>query len=276
MEVQHLQRLDDVDAVTAAQLFVRRLPHHGVHVDGVDGLHVRVLVHNAADGAEHMVHRLAEILAPVRRDDDKAAALRPGQLRVRIILAHGRLQRVDGGVAGDEDRLRALAFVQEIVPRARRGREVVLRNNTDRLPVKFLGIRRINIVGAQPRLHMPHGNLQVEARERGDKRGGRVAVHEHNVGAHLLQYRPDAVQDIRGDVKQRLLVLHDGKVVVRLNAERGEHLIEHLPVLPRDADDGPQTLARLELVHQRAHFDRLGARAEYQHDSFHVASPYSR
>ena len=276
MEVQHLHRLDDVDAVAAAQLFIRRLPHHGIHVDGVDRLDVGVLVHNAADGAEHMVHRLAQVFAPVRRDDDEAAALRPGQLRVRIILADGRLQSVDGGVAGDEDRLRALALVQEIVPRARRGREVVLRNNTDRLPVKFLGIRRINIVGAQPRLHMPHGNLQVEARERRDERGGCVAVHEHDVGAHLFQYGFNAVQDIRGDVEQRLLVLHDGKIIVRLNVKRREHLIEHLPVLPRDADDGPQTLARLELVHQRAHFDRLGARAEYQHDSFHVAPPYSR
>lgn len=72
MEVEHLERVDDVQAVEAVELLVRRLADDRVHVDGVDRLGVGVLLHHAADGAEHAVHGLAQVLAAVRRDEDKA------------------------------------------------------------------------------------------------------------------------------------------------------------------------------------------------------------
>ena len=54
--------------VEAVKLLVRRLADERVHVDGVDRLGVGMLLHHAADGAEHAVHGLAEVLAAVRRD----------------------------------------------------------------------------------------------------------------------------------------------------------------------------------------------------------------
>ena len=68
---------------------MRRLADERVHVDGVDRLGVGVLLHHAADGAEHAVHRLAQVLAAVRRDEDETGALGPSELRVRVPLAHG-------------------------------------------------------------------------------------------------------------------------------------------------------------------------------------------
>lgn len=68
VEVENLERVDDVKSVEAVELLVRRLADERVHVDGVDCLCVRMLLHHAADGAEHAVHGLAQVLAAVRRD----------------------------------------------------------------------------------------------------------------------------------------------------------------------------------------------------------------
>ena len=103
VEVEHLERVDDVQAVEAVELLVRRLADERVHVDGVNRLGVGVLLHHAADGAEHAVHGLAQVLAAVRRDEDKAGALRPLELGVGVPLAHGRAQGVDARVSGDPD-----------------------------------------------------------------------------------------------------------------------------------------------------------------------------
>ena len=89
VEVEHLERVDDVEPVEAVELLVRCLADERVHVDGVDRLGVGVLLHHAADGAEHAVHRLAQVLAAVRCDEDEAGALGPSELRVGVALAHG-------------------------------------------------------------------------------------------------------------------------------------------------------------------------------------------
>ena len=89
VEIQDFQRLDDVDALLAAQDLVGGLAHQGIHVDGVDGLDVGMLVHDAADGAEHVLHGLAQILPPVGRDHNQAAALRPFQLGMGVVRPDG-------------------------------------------------------------------------------------------------------------------------------------------------------------------------------------------
>ena len=85
---------------------------------------------------------------------------------------------------------------------------------------------------------MAHRNLQVEAGQGGNKGGGSIAVNQHHIGPHLFQHFLDPVEDVGSDVKQGLLVLHDGQVIVRHHMERLQHLIQHLPMLAGDADDG--------------------------------------
>lgn len=111
MEVEHLERVDDMKSVEAVQLLVRRLADQRVHVDGVDRLGVGMLLHHAADGAEHAVHRLAQVLTPVRSDEDEAGALRPVELGMGVPLVHGGAQGVDAGVPSDPDLGLGLALV---------------------------------------------------------------------------------------------------------------------------------------------------------------------
>lgn len=273
VEVENFERVDDVEPVEAVQLLVRRLADERVHVDGVDSLGVWVLLHHAADGAEHAVHGLAQVLAAVRRDEDEAGALGPIELGVGVALAHGGAQGVDAGVPGDPDLGLGLALAEEVLLARLRGGEVVLAHDVDGLAVELLRPGAIDVVRAQTGLDVPHGDLQVEARERRGEAGRGVAVDQDHVGPLVLEDGLELEQHVARHVEQRLARLHDRQVVVGSHVEDAQHLVEHLAVLARHGHDGLELLpARLQLVDERAHLDCLRAGAEDEHDFFHYRS----
>ena len=273
VEVENLERVDDMEPVEAVKLLVRRLADERVHVDGVNRLGVGVLLHHAADGAEHAVHGLAQVLAAVRRDEDEAGALRPVELGMGVAFAHGGAQGVDARVAGDPDLRLRLALAEQVLLAGLRGGEVVLAHDVDRLAVELLGPGAVDVVRAQARLYVAHRDLQVEARERGGKAGRGVAVDQDHIGLLVLEDGLELEQNVACHVEQRLARLHDGQVVVGSHTEDAQHLVEHLAVLTRHSHDGLELLlARLQLVDERAHLDCLRARAEDEHDFFHYRS----
>lgn len=273
VEVEHLERVDDVQAVEAVQLLVRCLADERVHVDGVDRLGVGMLLHHAADGAEHAVHGLTQVLAAVRRDEDEAGALRPLELGMGVALAHGGAQGIDSSVAGDPDLRLRLALAKQVLLARLRGCEVVLAHDIDGLAVELLGPGAVDVVRAQARLDVPHGDLQVEARERSGEAGRGVAVDQDDVGLLVLEDGFELEQHIARHVEQRLARLHDRQIVVGSHTEDAQHLVEHLAVLARHGHDGLELLlARLQLVDERAHLDCLRAGAEDEHDFFHYRS----
>ena len=273
VEVEHLERVDDVQAVEAVELLVGGLADEWVHVDGVDSLGIGVLLHHAADGAEHAVHGLAQVLAAVRRDEDEAGALRPLELGVEVALAHGCAQGVDAGVSGDPDLGLGLALAEQVLLAGLRRGEVVLAHDVDGLAVELLRPGAVDVVRAQARLHMPHGDLQVKARERRGEAGRGVAVDQDDVGLLVLEDRLELEQYVARHVEQRLARLHDRQVVVGSHTEDAQHLVEHLAVLARHGHDGLKLLlARLQLIDEWAHLDCLRAGAEDEHDFFHYRS----
>ena len=274
MEIQHVERLDDVDSLVVAEDRVRCLTHDRVHVDRIDRLDVGVLVHHTADRAKHVLHRLAEVLAAVGGDEDQPTAGYPFQLGVTIVLPHRCFQCVDGGVAGNVDRAFVLALAEEILLRQLGRREIVSADDADRLPVEFLRVRAVNVVGTQACFDVADRDLQVETGQSGHEGGRRVAVDEDNVWSDRFEDFLDAVQDVRRDVEQRLLVLHNREIVVRHDSERFQHLIEHLAVLPGDADEGVDFAVPLEFIDERAHFYRFGSRSEDEHDFLHRNAPF--
>lgn len=273
VEVEHLERVDDVEPVEAVQFLVCRLADERVHVDGVDRLGVGVLLHHAADGAEHAVHGLAQVLAAVRRDEDEAGALGPVELGVGVALAHGGAQGVDAGVAGDPDLGLGLALAEQVLLAGLRGGEVVLTHDVDGLAVELLRPGAVDVVRTKARLDMPHGDLQVEARERRGEAGRGVTVDQNHVGPLVLEDSFELDQHVTRHVEQRLARLHDRQVVVGSHVEDAQHLVEHLAVLAGHGHDGLKLIrTRLELVDERAHLDCLRAGAEDEHYFFHKKS----
>lgn len=275
VEVEDLERIDDVQAVEAIELLVRRLADERVHVDGVDCLCVRMFLHHAADGAEHAMHGLAQVLAAVRRDEDEAGAFGPGELGVGVPLAHGGAQGVDAGVPGDPDlRLRLALAEQVLLARLRRGK-IVLAHDVDGLAVELLGPGAVDVVRAQACLDVSHGDLQVEARERRGEAGRGITVDQDHVGPLVLEDRLELEQHVARHVEQRLARLHDGQVVVGSHVEDAQHLVEHLAVLAGHGHDGLKLIrTRLELVDERAHLDRLRAGAEDEHNFLHILNHF--
>ena len=266
VEVEHLERVDDVQAVEAVELLMRRLADERVHVDRVDRLGVGVLLHHAADGAEHAVHGLAQVLAAVRRDEDEAGALRPLELGVGVALANGGAQGVDAGVSGDPDLRLRLVLIQKVPLAGLSGGEVVLAHDVDGLAVELLGPGAVDVVRAQAGLDVPHGNLQVEARERRGEAGRGVAMDQDHVGFLVLEDGLELEQHVARDVEQRLARLHDRQVMVGCHVEDAQHLVEHLAVLASHGDDGLELiLACLQLVDEWAHLDCLRTGAEDEH-----------
>ena len=145
MEIQHIQRLDDMDSFVAAEHLRRRFAHGGVAVDGVDRADIVVLIEHAADGAEHVAHRLAEIFPAVCRDENEPLPCRPCELRMGIVGADGRFQRVDDRVAGHMDRAGVAPLGEKIFLCLLRGRKVVAADDGHRLPVEFLRIGAVDI-----------------------------------------------------------------------------------------------------------------------------------
>ena len=95
-------------------------------------------------------------------------------------------------------------------------------------------------------------------------------MDQDHVRPNLLQHRSDPLQDVHGDVKQSLLILHDGEIIIRLHPEGPQHLVQHLPVLTGHADHRFKLFrSALQFQHQRAHFGGLRPGAENQHDFFH-------
>lgn len=273
VEVEHLERVDDVQAVEAVELLVGGLSDERVHVDGVDRLGVGVLLHHAADGAEHAVHGLAQVLAAVRRDEDEAGAFRPIELGMGVPLAHGGAQGVDAGVAGDPDPGLGLALAEQVLLAGLRGREVVPAHDVNRLAVELLRPGAVDVVRAQAGLDVAHGDLQVEACERCGEAGRGVTMYEHDIGPLVLEDGLELEQHVARHVEQRLARLHDRQVVVGSHVEDAQNLVQHLAVLARHGHDGLELIpARLKLVYERAHLDGLRAGAEDERDFFHYRS----
>lgn len=272
VEVENLERVDDMQPVEAVKLLVRRLADERVHVDGVDRLGVGVLLHHAADGAKHAVHGLAQVLATVRRDEDEAGALRPLELGVGIAIANGGAKGVDSRVAGDPDLRLRLALVQKVLLAGLSGGEIVLAHDVDRLTVELLRPGAEDVVRAQARLNVAHRDLQVEARERSGEAGRGIAVYEHDIGLLVLEDRLELEQHVARNVEQSLSRLHDGQVVGGFDVEHAKHLVQHLTVLTGDRHNRVELVgARPQLVHERAHLNGLRASAEDEHNFFHIS-----
>ncbi len=126
-------------------------------------------------------------------------------------------------------------------------------------------VTRRLISSGQARLDVGDGDLLVVGRQGGGQRGGRVAVHEHAFGPKRSEHAAQSGEDRAGDVGQSLARLHDVQVVVRRDVEQGEHLVEHLAMLRRDAHADVELRHAREALDDGRHLDGFGPRSEHDH-----------
>ena len=56
VEVQNIQRFDDMDSIIVTQIFVCDFTHDRIHVNRINCLHIRMLIHYTADCLKHVTH----------------------------------------------------------------------------------------------------------------------------------------------------------------------------------------------------------------------------
>ena len=161
MAVKDLNRFYNVDPLASAQFFLCRPAHNRIHMDRIDRPAVRMLVKNPADGAEHLMHGLAQIFPAVSRDKDHFVISDPVQFRMRVIPADCVLHGIYDGIPGNMYGRGILALSDQILSGHVCRREIVPADNADRLSVEFFGVRTVDIVGPKAGFHVPDRYLQI-------------------------------------------------------------------------------------------------------------------
>lgn len=196
----------------------------------------------ALGGVAHDEHRLAQarglFLDTAGNREDEARALGPLELGVGVPLAHGGAQGVDAGVSGDPDPGLGLAITEQVLLAGFRGGEGVLAHDIDRLAIELLRPGAEDDVRAKVHLDMPHRDLQVETCECHDEACRGVAVEQENVALLVLEDGLELDQYVARHVEQRLIRLHDRKVMVGIHVEDAQLLVEHLGELTGHGHDG--------------------------------------
>ena len=237
MKVQNIKWSDKADTVIIAEDFLRDGLDFRVKVDRVNNFDVVVRFDKAAHSGKHLAHRLAEVFAAVRGDENEAIVTDPIESLVMIVLVDGGFQSVDSGVAGDEDFLVFVEIFFEMFGANFGGSKKIFGDTVDDLAVDFFRKWRMDVISAEAGFDMADRNLLISGSESASHSGRRVAMNKHDVGPLFNKNFLDAGQSGGGDMRKGLVRAHDVKVVVGSDVENFENLVEHVAMLSRDADD---------------------------------------
>ncbi|MNH38885.1 hypothetical protein D3C79_999810 [compost metagenome] len=86
---------------------------------------------------------------------------------------------------------------------------------TGQLAVGLFRPRRVQIAGAQARLHVSNRDTLIKSRQAGRQRGGCVTVDQHHIRLEFFQNAFQAFQNATGNLTQSLAGLHDVQIVIR-------------------------------------------------------------
>ena len=186
MKVKHFKRLDNMNMITATKLLCCCFTYYGIHVDGIDSLNIGMLIHDATNRAEHIVHRFTEVFTAMCSNHNKAAAICPFQFRVVIIITNCSLQGINSSVACHIDALGILSFSQQILLGKLCRREMVLCHNTHSLTIELFRVWTIDIVSAQAGFHMTDSDLLVETSKGSYESGASITMNENHIRLHFI------------------------------------------------------------------------------------------
>ena len=113
--------------------------------------------------------------------------------------------------------------------------------------------------GALPGPDMPDWNFIVESRQRPDKSGGALALHQHQIRSVQLQQRLGTRQCQIGNIRQGFSIPFKIQIVIGGDLKQVIQIVEVLLVLRRGDDDAFDVFSRLELIQYRIELDQFFA-----------------
>ena len=133
-KVKIVQWCDQLNSGVSAQHGVGQFLHIGVGVNGVEHVHIGVLLQDLQHGVKDVLQRLAKVFAPVGGQQDEATCLLDGCRH----LSHGLQQCVYTGVTDHMDFAGVYAFLPQGMGRTLSGCKVPLGNARDHLAIALL------------------------------------------------------------------------------------------------------------------------------------------
>jgi hypothetical protein len=177
-------------------------------------------------------------------------------------------QRIDDGVAREDDLLGRHGFAQQIGASAEGRREVQVRQARREQAVGLLREGAAAIAGAQPGLDVADGDAGIERRQRAGEGGRRVALHQHPVGRDARKHGGEPFDAACHHVGQCLAGPHQVEIDVGAQSELVHHVVDELAMLAR-ADHADIVNVRLRPCgkHHGCKLDGLRSRADDRGDA---------
>ena len=160
------------------------------------------------------------------------------------------------------DGLRIGVFCQQSISCGLRWRAMKRCKTAHRTAVHFLRPWVVQIARAQARLNMADRNFAIIGGNRARHHRGRVALDDHPIGLLLVQNLANLNQSASGQRIERLAGRHQIEIMVRGDARKRQHLIEHFAMLSRHANAAFKARIGLQCVHKREQLNRLWPSAE--------------
>ena len=240
------------------------LPHAGTRVHRHPCRDVRVEIEQGQDAVAHGDERRPVVFATVRSDEDVLGPW-PPRLRNRSPRAAGQRleQRIDDGVAGDDDGAVVDALAQQIRAGLPGRCEMEIGEARGHRSIRFFGEWAVLVTRAQARLDVADPDAVVEGSQRAGEGGRRVALHEHPVGPLRGEHFGQAANARGHDMRQGLLRLHDVQVDIGADVELFHQLVDELAMLAgADHANGKAVAARACGQDHRRQLDRFGSGAD--------------
>ncbi|MNC26198.1 hypothetical protein D3C75_743200 [compost metagenome] len=186
-----------------------------------------------------------------------------------IVRADQILHDVGNRVSGYVNGRFRLVLPAQIIRRPACRREVHIRNNPCQLAVHLLREGGELVPGSEPCFHMAYPDLLQKRRVGGQEGGGGIAVHQDQVRLGFRQDRLQLLNNPHRQPRERLALLHNVQVVIRLDLKLVQHHVQHLPVLGRHTDHRIYFgIMLLQFQYQRNHLDGFRPGSEDGHDLY--------
>ena len=107
----------------------------------------------------------------------------------------------------------------------------------------------------------------IEGFQRDRERGGRVPLHKKEIRLYFIENLFHFSKDTRRKVSQSLAFFHQVQVEVGFDPEKPKDLINHFPVLARQARQNLKLFLPVKGFYHRRHFQRLRPRPKNKKDT---------
>ena len=172
------------------------------------------------------------------------------------------MKSVDHRVAGDMYGGRVNVLAEQCVGSRLCWCEVQSGKAAHDLAVDLFGPGVVDVAATQAGFHVGDRYPAIVGGQGTGHRGGSVALHDDPIGPLVIKHPSDPGEQSGGQPVERLVGLHQIKIVVRRDARDLQHLIQHSAMLSGHADTAVEARVGIKRMNQREQLDRFGPGAE--------------